>query len=110
MSEWSNVATSGALDKSTNANNTTASISAGSVTPTVSGELVISDAYLLNGNTTQPTPTNGFTSLTQKPRIPQLPGLRGISVGWIYFEHFDHVDRTRWCGSWSAAIATFMPQ
>ena len=110
VSEWSNVATSGALDKSTNANNTTASISAGSVTPTVAGELVISDAYLLNGNTTQPTPTNGFTSLTQNPGPPNYRG-----YGAYLLDGSTSSISTTWtepggAGSWSAAIATFMPQ
>ncbi len=110
VSEWSNVATSGALDQFTNANNTTASISAGSVTPSVSGELVISDAYLLNGNTTQPAPTNGFTPLTQNA------GGSGFYRGYAAYlvDGATSSISTTWTepggpGSWSAAIATFEP-
>ncbi len=110
VSEWSGLATSGALDQSTNANNTTASISAGSVTPTVSGELIISDAYLLNGNTTQPTPTSGFASLTQ------MPGESGNYRGYGAYlvDGSSSSISTTWtepggAGAWSAAIATFKP-
>ena len=35
------------------------------VTPSESGELVVWDAYLSNGNGTQPASSNGFTALTQ---------------------------------------------
>ena len=111
VSEWSGVATTGALDKTNNANNTTASISAGSVTPTVSGELIISDAYLLNGNATQPTPTNGFTSLTQ------MPGGGGNYRGYAAYlvDGSTSSTSTTWTepggagGSWAAAVATFEP-
>ncbi|MGO9855004.1 MAG: beta strand repeat-containing protein, partial [Acidimicrobiales bacterium] len=110
VSEWSGVATTGALDKTNNANNNTASISAGSVTPTVSGELIISDAYLLNGNTTQPAPSNGFTSLAQ------MPGTTGNYRGYAAYlvDGSTTSISTAWtepggAGSWAAAIATFKP-
>ena len=110
VSEWSGVATSGALDKTNNANTTTASISAGSVTPTVSGELIVSDAYLLHGNTTQPTPTNGFAPLSQSS------GASGNYRGYAAYlvDGATSSISTTWtepggAGSWSAAIATFEP-
>ena len=109
VSEWSNVATSSALDQSTNANNTTASISAGSVTPTVGGELIISDAYLLNGNTTQPTPTNGFTPLTQNPGPPNYRGYAAYLVDGTTSSISTTWTEPGGAGSWSAAIATFEP-
>ena len=109
VSEWSGVATTGALDQSNHANNTTTSISAGSVTPGMSGELIISDAYLLNGNTTQPAPTNGFTPLTQNPGPPNYRG-----YGAYLVDASSSSTSTTWnepggAGSWSAAVASFEP-
>ena len=110
VSEWSGVAATGALDQATNANNTIASISAGSVTPSVGGELIISDAYLLNGTSAQPTPTNSFTSLTQMPG--QSGNYRGY--GAYLVDGSTSSISTTWAspggaGAWSAAIATFEP-
>ena len=110
VSEYSGVATSGALDKTANANNTSASVSAGSVTPSQSGELVVSDAYVLNGNSTQPAPTNSFTSLLQSP------GLSGNYRGYGAYlvDGSSSGISTTWtepggAGSWAAAIASFEP-
>jgi len=110
VSEWSGVATTGALDQTGHANNTTASISAGSVTPTVTGELIISDAYLVNGNTTQPAASNGFTELQQSA------GTTGTFNGYNAYlvDPANAAITTTWtepggAGPWSSAIATFRP-
>jgi hypothetical protein len=109
VSEWSGVATSSALDKSAHANGSSASISAGSVTPSQSGELIVSDAYLAYLNSSTVTPTNGFTSLTE------LPGQTGYYRGYgAYLGDATATSiSTTWTepgsGSWSAAIASFKP-
>ena len=109
VSEWSGIATSAAFDQSNNANNATASISAGAVTPSVGGELIISDAYLLRGNTTQPTPTNGFTPLTQLPGPPNSRGYAAYLVDGTTSSISTTWTEPGGAGSWSAAIATFEP-
>jgi hypothetical protein len=109
VSEWSGVATSSAFDKSAHTNGTSASISAGSITPSQSGELVVSDAYLAYLNSSTVTPTSGFTSLTE------LPGTTGYYRGYgAYLGDATATSiSTTWTepgsGSWSAAIASFKP-
>ena len=109
VSEYSGVATSGALDQKTYANGTTASVTPDRL-PDQSGELVISDAYVLNGNSTQPAPTNSFTPLLQSPG--QSGNYRGY--GAYLVDGSSSSISTTWtepggAGSWAAAIASFEP-
>ncbi len=109
VSEWSGVATTSALDKSAHATGSSATISAGSITPTESGELIISDAYLAYLNSSTVAPTNGFTPLTE------LPGSTGYYRGYAAFlgDATSTSITTTWAepgsGAWAAAIATFKP-
>jgi len=115
VSEYSGVATSAALDKTTtnNASGTASNpaVSAGSITPVQTGELVISDAYLSNGTSTQPVPSNGFTSLTQSA------GLSGNYKGYgaYLIDGSASTISTTWTGPgsgsyvWSSAVASFEP-
>ena len=114
VSEYSGVATTSALDqKTSNTGSGTGSapVSAGSVTPSESGELIVSDAYLSNGTGTQPAPSNGFTALTQSA------GTSGFYKGYGAYlvDGASSSISTTWTGPsngayvWSAAVASFEP-
>ena len=109
VSEWSGIASfdSAAVN---NAKGTGTSICAGSVTPHEDNELLISDAYLLAGYTSQPAASNGFTELTQRP------GGSGYYRGYGAYlvDASSSSISTTWTQSggteyWSAAIAAFEP-
>ena len=114
VSEYSGVATTSALDqKTSNTGSGTGSapVSAGSVTPSEGGELIVSDAYLSNGTATQPAPSNGFTALTQSA------GTSGNYKGYGAYlvDGASSSISTTWTGPnngayvWSAAVASFEP-
>ena len=109
VSEWKGIATTGALDTDTSDTGASTSISAGAITPSASGELIISDAYLSYANTSQPTPSNGFSSFTQNH------GESGYYRGYGAYlvDGTSSSISTTWTepgsGDWSAAIAAFKP-
>jgi hypothetical protein len=113
VSEWSGVSTVGALDPSTNSNNgSSTSITAGPITPSMNGELVISDGYTgYTGsldNPNPPTPSAGFTALVENS------GLSGYyrGLGAYLVQGTAGSISTTWTvgsASWAAAIAAFEP-
>ena len=107
LSEWSGLAAT-PLDKTNSANGSGTAVTAGAVTPSVAGDLVISGAYVATGDGTQPAPSNGFTSLTE---VAGGGNFRGYPAYLI--DGSTSAISTTWTapgsGSWSAAIASFEP-
>jgi hypothetical protein len=112
VSEWAGVATSGALDATGTASangSSGTSVSAGPITPTALGDLVVSSAYTGGGNTTQPTPGSGFSALAQTTVSTNYRG-----YGAYFIEPGNASISTTWVSptsnrSWSSTIAAFLP-
>jgi len=111
VSEWAGVATSGPVDSTGTANASNASstaVTAGTVTPTNSGDLMISAAYIRAGSTTQLPPSNSFAALTPGTVSGNYRG-----YGAYYVEPGRAAISTTWTGpssnKWAASIAGFLP-
>jgi hypothetical protein len=109
VSEWSGIATTSPVDANTGTSNTGPAFTAGPVTTTITGDLVLSDAWTSLTTASSPVSASGFTALAQKATT----GYRGwaayqiVGAAGSYPANWTQPGSTS--GNYATSIAAFKP-